>query len=85
MGLTVYRYHQFLGKIIKGKTSIGVSGAHGKTSTTGLLAHVLSGIAPTDYLIGDGSGKGVPNARFLFTKPMNIVVTSWQLNLIMPL
>ncbi len=64
MGLTVYRYHQFLGKIIKGKTSIGVSGAHGKTSTTGLLAHVLSGIAPTDYLIGDGSGKGVPNARF---------------------
>nr|WP_054656525.1 UDP-N-acetylmuramate--L-alanine ligase [Lentilactobacillus otakiensis] len=64
MGLTVYRYHEFLGKIIKGKTSIGVSGAHGKTSTTGLLAHVLSGIAPTDYLIGDGSGKGVPNARF---------------------
>jgi UDP-N-acetylmuramate--alanine ligase len=64
MGLTVYRYHEFLGKMIKGKTSIGVSGAHGKTSTTGLLAHVLSGIAPTDYLIGDGSGKGVPNARF---------------------
>lgn len=64
MGLTVYRYHEFLGKMIQGKTSIGVSGAHGKTSTTGLLAHVLSGIAPTDYLIGDGSGKGVPNARF---------------------
>lgn len=64
MGLTVYRYHEFLGKMIQGKTSIGVSGAHGKTSTTGLLAHVLSGIAPTDYLIGDGSGKGLPNARF---------------------
>ncbi|MBU9789191.1 UDP-N-acetylmuramate--L-alanine ligase [Lentilactobacillus sp. IMAU92037] len=64
MGLTVYRYHEFLGKMIQGKTSIGVSGAHGKTSTTGLLAHVLSGIAPTDYLIGDGSGKGVPDARF---------------------
>ena len=64
MGLTVYRYHEFLGKMIQGKTSVGVSGAHGKTSTTGLLAHVLSGIAPTDYLIGDGSGKGVPDARF---------------------
>ncbi|MCK8624236.1 UDP-N-acetylmuramate--L-alanine ligase [Apilactobacillus xinyiensis] len=64
MGLKVYRYHEFLGKMIEGHTSIGVCGAHGKTSTTGLLAHVLSGIAPTDYLIGDGSGKGVPDARF---------------------
>lgn len=64
MGIPVYRYHEFLGEMIEGKTSIGVAGAHGKTSTTGLLAHVLSGIAPTDYLVGDGSGKGVPNARF---------------------
>lgn len=64
MGLPVFRYHEFLGEMIKGHTSIGVCGAHGKTSTTGLLAHVLSGIAPTDYLIGDGTGKGVPNARF---------------------
>lgn len=64
MGLEVYRYHDFLGQMIKGKTSIGVAGAHGKTSTSGLLAHVLSGISPTDYLVGDGSGKGVPNARF---------------------
>ncbi|KRM93956.1 UDP-N-acetylmuramate--L-alanine ligase [Lentilactobacillus senioris DSM 24302 = JCM 17472] len=64
MGVPTYRYHEFLGEMIEGKTSIGVAGAHGKTSTTGLLAHVLSGIAPTDYLVGDGSGKGVPNARF---------------------
>lgn len=63
-GLTVYRYHEFLGELIKGYTSIGVAGAHGKTSTTGLLAHVLSGVAPTSYLIGDGSGKGRPDARF---------------------
>ncbi|MEJ6400496.1 UDP-N-acetylmuramate--L-alanine ligase [Nicoliella lavandulae] len=64
MGLTIYRYHELLGEMIKGYTSIGIAGAHGKTSTTGLLAHVLSGISPTDYLIGDGSGKGVPDARF---------------------
>ncbi|MGO1969983.1 MAG: UDP-N-acetylmuramate--L-alanine ligase [Levilactobacillus brevis] len=64
MGLPVYRYHEFLGHLIEGYTSIGVAGAHGKTSTTGLLAHVLSGVAPTSYLIGDGSGKGTPNARF---------------------
>ncbi|GAA3608472.1 UDP-N-acetylmuramate--L-alanine ligase [Secundilactobacillus similis] len=64
LNLPVYRYHEFLGKVIEGYTSIGVAGAHGKTSTTGLLSHVLSGIAPTSYLIGDGTGKGTPNARF---------------------
>ena len=38
-------------------TSIAVTGAHGKTSTTGLLSHVLSGYEATSYLIGDGTGK----------------------------
>ena len=64
LGLTVVRYHEFLGQLKKGYTSIGIAGAHGKTSTTGLLSHVLSGIAPTSYLIGDGTGKGTPNSRF---------------------
>ena len=63
-GLKVYRYHQFLGKMIHGYTSVAVAGTHGKTSTTGLLAHVLSPLAPTDYLIGDGRGFGMKNARF---------------------
>nr|WP_157061267.1 UDP-N-acetylmuramate--L-alanine ligase [Liquorilactobacillus aquaticus] len=64
MGLEVIRYPDFLEKLIQKTTSIGVAGAHGKTSTTGLLAHVLGGVSPTSYLVGDGSGKGVPNARF---------------------
>ena len=64
MGLTIYRYHEFLGKLIEGYTSIGVAGAHGKTSTTGLLAHTLSGVAKTSYLIGDGTGKGIPDSKF---------------------
>ena len=63
-GLKVYRYHQFLGKMVKGYTSIAIAGTHGKTSTTGLLAHVLSSITATDYLIGDGRGYGCQNARF---------------------
>ncbi|WP_125982174.1 UDP-N-acetylmuramate--L-alanine ligase [Loigolactobacillus iwatensis] len=64
IGLPIIHYPELLGQIIKGHTSIGVAGAHGKTSTTGLLAHVLSGIAPTSYLIGDGSGKGIKNSQF---------------------
>lgn len=64
LGLEVSRYNHFLGDFIEQYTSIGVSGAHGKTSTTGLLAHVLSGLDKTSYLIGDGTGCGVENARY---------------------
>src|SRR5699024_10363825 len=54
-GLTLYRYHEFLGEWLKQYTSIAVTGAHGKTSTTGLLAHVLDETFPISYLIGDGT------------------------------
>ncbi|MGX5377350.1 UDP-N-acetylmuramate--L-alanine ligase [Ligilactobacillus sp. LYQ135] len=64
LGLKVLRYPELVEMIIEETTSIGVAGAHGKTSTTGLLAHVLSGVSPTSYLVGDGSGKGTPDARF---------------------
>ena len=57
-------YPDTVEEIIKMHTSIGVSGTHGKTSTTGLLAHVLGEAAPTSYLIGDGEGKGVKDSRF---------------------
>lgn len=59
IGVEVIRYHEFLGTYMEDFTSIAVTGSHGKTSTTGLLSHVVSGYAPTSYLIGDGTGKGV--------------------------
>ena len=64
LGLPIYRYHHFLGKLIKGYTSIAVSGCHGKTSTTGLLAHTLKHLAPLSYLIGDGTGYGQESAKY---------------------
>lgn len=64
LGLTVKRYHDFLGELSSHYTSIAVTGSHGKTSTTGLLSHVLSGIKDTSYLIGDGTGKGVKDAKY---------------------
>ncbi|GEN51768.1 UDP-N-acetylmuramate--L-alanine ligase [Halobacillus faecis] len=63
-GLPFYRYHEFLGEWLQNYTSIAVTGAHGKTSTTGLLAHVLSENYPTSYLIGDGTGKGHENSQY---------------------
>jgi UDP-N-acetylmuramate--alanine ligase len=64
LGVKVTRFHHFLGKLIKPYISIGVAGAHGKTSTTGLLAHVLSKIVPTNFLIGDGTGVGNSKAKY---------------------
>lgn len=63
-GLQVIRYHKFLGEFIKRFTSVAITGSHGKTSTTGLISHVFSGIAPTSYLIGDGTGHGQPDSHF---------------------
>ncbi|EMF0046413.1 UDP-N-acetylmuramate--L-alanine ligase [Enterococcus hirae] len=64
LGLEVVRYHDFIGDFIQNYTSIAVTGSHGKTSTTGLLSHMLTGIRPTSYLIGDGTGHGDPQAEF---------------------
>lgn len=63
-GNKFYRYHEFLGEWLKQYTSIAVTGAHGKTSTTGLLAHVLNETYPVSYLIGDGTGKGHVDSKY---------------------
>lgn len=64
LGVEVIRYHKFLGDYIGNYTSIAITGAHGKTSTTGLMSHVVGGYMPTSYLIGDGTGSGKPDASF---------------------
>lgn len=64
LGLEVIRYHDFIGNKINKYTSVAVTGSHGKTSTTGLLAHVISQIEPTSYLIGDGTGHGIEDAEY---------------------
>jgi UDP-N-acetylmuramate--alanine ligase len=63
-GVTLMTYPEAVQNLIEQTTAIGVAGAHGKTSTTGLLAHVFSKLAPTSFLIGDGTGKGVPNSAY---------------------
>ncbi|MGM9967846.1 UDP-N-acetylmuramate--L-alanine ligase [uncultured Rummeliibacillus sp.] len=65
LGVEVIRYHKFLGNYLEKFTSVAITGAHGKTSTTGLMAHVLEGANPTSYLIGDGTGGGAKNAQNL--------------------
>ncbi|RSD27759.1 UDP-N-acetylmuramate--L-alanine ligase [Mesobacillus subterraneus] len=64
LGLPIVRYHRFLGDFMQNFTSVAITGAHGKTSTTGLLAHVMRGAKPTSFLIGDGTGKGDKDAQY---------------------
>lgn len=64
LGLPIVRYHRFLGDFMQNFTSVAVTGAHGKTSTTGLLSHVIQGAKPTSFLIGDGTGKGDRDAKY---------------------
>lgn len=64
IGVEVIRYHKFLGDYINRYISIAITGAHGKTSTTGLMSHVIEGFMPTSYLIGDGTGSGNEDASF---------------------
>ncbi|MFJ5715902.1 UDP-N-acetylmuramate--L-alanine ligase [Neobacillus sp. NPDC093127] len=64
LGLPIVRYHRFLGDFMQSFISVAITGAHGKTSTTGLLAHVIEGAKPTSYLIGDGTGKGQEGAEY---------------------
>ncbi|RLK64132.1 UDP-N-acetylmuramate--L-alanine ligase [Atopobacter sp. AH10] len=64
LGLEVIRYPQFLGQLISHYTSIAITGSHGKTSTTGMLSHVLSHLDKASYLIGDGTGQGTADAKY---------------------
>ena len=51
--LKIYTYQEMIKKITDNYNLIAVSGCHGKTTTSSMLAHVLD----SNYLIGDGSGE----------------------------
>ncbi len=59
----VYWYNDYLGKFLENYNSICVAGCHGKSTTTGLLASVLSQSMSTGFLIGDGHGHMPENAE----------------------
>ena len=64
LGLEIIRYHDFIGEKIENYTSVAITGSHGKTTTTGLLSHVVSNMEATSYLIGDGTGHGIEEADY---------------------
>lgn len=59
-----YTYPEFLGKLVDDYSSVCVVGTHGKTNTTGLMAHVLDANDQTGYLVGDGTGYMPKDAKY---------------------
>lgn len=64
LGLKIYSYQQILGRLSQMFDTIGVSGCHGKTTTTSMMAHVLKNIKGCNYLIGDGTGYANKNNNY---------------------
>lgn len=60
-----YRYHEYLGKLMENYRTIGVCGSHGKTTTTAMLAAMLTKFKKTGYLIGDGEGYLAADTEYL--------------------
>lgn len=58
-GIEVLTRGQFLAKLVKDHTVIGVSGSHGKTSTSWMIYHVLkaAGVNPSVYTGGKCAGR----------------------------
>ncbi len=91
LGLKIIAYNELLGKLSSEFKTIGVSGTHGKTTTSTMLSHVLSNTKGCNYFIGDGTGFAKKenelfvlesceyNRHFLSYKPYYAVVTNIEL------
>lgn len=61
-GYKLYYYHEFIGEFFKGE-KIGISGTHGKTTTTHILNCLFNGEKRV-AIIGDGYGRGDNNYQY---------------------
>ena len=55
LGLKIYTYQEMIAEITNDTKLIAISGCHGKTTTTTMMAKVFENIG-INYLIGDGTG-----------------------------
>ncbi len=61
----VYEYNEYLAKLNEQFVTIAVSGTHGKTTTTKIIADIMNTTLKTSYVIGDGEGKYINASNYL--------------------
>lgn len=64
LGLTVKEYKDVMGDITKMFKTIGVSGTHGKTTTSFMLSQIFDNTLGCNYFVGDGTGYATKDNEF---------------------
>lgn len=64
LGLTIVKYNEVMGQLVARFDSIGVSGTHGKTTTSFMIKHILENTVGCNYFIGSGDGYAVSDNQY---------------------
>ena len=64
LGLTIKKYNEIMGDVIDLFETIGVSGTHGKTTTSSLVRHILESKMECNYFIGAGDGHATKENKY---------------------
>ena len=92
LGLEVKEYNQLVGELTKQFDTIGVSGTHGKTTTSLIITDIMEHSVGCNYFVGDGTGYASKqnkvfvleadefNKHFLAYYPTTAVITNIELD-----